>query len=91
MELENETDLDAVVHVAFVVIELGKRLTLEKNLARRRRIEHAHEVQERRLARARGARKRHEFAFIHREVHALQNLKLFTRFGENTTQVDCLQ
>ena len=91
MELENEPNMLPMVHIAFFAIELAKRLALEQNLARSRRVEHSNQIQERRFARTRRTRERHKFARVHRKIHTLKDFKRFTRLGENSAKVDCLQ
>ena len=91
MELEHKSHMRTVVHIAFFAIELAKRFALEQNLARSRRVEHSNQIQKRRFTGTRRTRERHKFASIHRKIHALEDFKFFTRLGENSAKVDCLQ
>ena len=50
-----------------------------------------HEIHKCRFAGTRRTRESHKLASIHRKIHALENLKRFTRLGENTTKIVCLE
>ena len=61
-ELKNEPDLVAPDPRELVVREAGQRLAVDAHLARGRTVEAAHKIEQRRLARARGADDRHHLA-----------------------------
>ena len=91
MELEHESHMRTVVHVAFFAIELAERFTVEINFTRRWRIEHSYQIQERRFTGTRRTCERHKLPRLHRKIHALENFKFLTRLGEYSAKIDRLQ